>query len=177
KVLPQIESDWIVLKPNNGLKGIGIYIGPKEKAVDFEFSKTKKEYIAQEFVDTSKGIEGLTKSNHDLRIVIVNAKIVWSHVRTPPKGSLEANVARGGSINEIDLNMIPERVKEVVAKITKLFSEKYDNPIYSLDFGFQDGHPFLFEINDTIGFPRWEMKNRDNFLKELVENFKQKLNN
>ncbi|HSX49067.1 MAG TPA: hypothetical protein VLE44_02305, partial [Candidatus Saccharimonadales bacterium] len=46
KVLPQIESDWIVLKPNNGLKGIGIYIGPKEKAVDFEFSKTKKEYIA-----------------------------------------------------------------------------------------------------------------------------------
>ena len=33
----------------------------------------------------------------------------------------------------------------------------------------------IFEINDQIGFPRWEMKNRDIFLKALVLNFKSKL--
>ena len=33
----------------------------------------------------------------------------------------------------------------------------------------------IFEINDQIGFPLWEMKKRDLFLKELVKNFKKKL--
>jgi len=45
-----------------------------------------------------------------------------------------------------------------------------------LDFGINEkGEPKIFEINDQIGFPRWEMKNRDVFLKALVENFRSKI--
>ena len=52
----------------------------------------------------------------------------------------------------------------------------YDNPAYSLDFGIgKDGIPKIFEINDQIGFPKWEMKQRDVFLKELVYDFARKL--
>ena len=185
-VLPKIKTDWVVLKPFNGLKGIGLFIGPKEKALDFKFEgKYKrslagfagKKYIAQDFVDTSKGIAGITQGLHDLRLAIVNGKIVWSHVRVPQEGSFKSNAAAGGILTEVDLNLIPMDIKKIATTISKKFYKDYDNPIYSLDFGVNiDGTPYIFEINDQIGFPTREMKNRDNFLKALIKNFASKLN-
>ena len=176
KVLPKIKTDWVVLKPFNGLKGIGIFIGPKEEAVNFEFIGKKPKYVAQEFLDTSRGVPGLTSGLHDLRAAIVNRKVVWCHIRVPQEGTFKANAAQGGNLREVDYGKIPDSIKEIVNKIIPKFGEKYDNPSYSLDFGIgRDGVPKIFEINDQIGFPQWEMKNRDIFLKELVESFKKKV--
>jgi glutathione synthase/RimK-type ligase-like ATP-grasp enzyme len=175
-ILPKIKTDWVVLKPFNGLKGFGVFVGPKNKALNFIFPESHPIYIAQEFIDTSGGIPGVTSGLHDLRVVIVNGKIVWSHVRVPPEGSFKANAATGGILTEIDLGQIPSNVLEMVEKISKKFLMKYDNPIYSLDFGISGGKkPYIFEINDQIGFPKWEMKNRDNFLNAMITNFEDKL--
>ena len=176
QILPEIKSDIVVLKPYNGLKGFGIFIGIREDAKKFEFNKKYNRYIAQEFVDTTGGISGVTPGMHDLRIVIVNGKPVWCHVRVPTKGSLLANAAQGGSLTEVDYEKIPVSIKNVVGKVSELFSRKYYNPIYSLDFGIgKNGKPYIFEINDQMGFPKWGMKNRDVFLRGLIVNFKEKL--
>ncbi len=175
-VLPKIETDLVVLKPFNGLKGIGVFVGSKSDALNFKFPKNYPKYIAQEFIDTSRGIPNVTSGLHDLRIAIVNGDIVWSHVRVPQKGSFKANAAAGGILTEIDLKEIPKSVLRIVEEISKKFLRQYDNPIYSLDFGIdKDGTAKIFEINDQIGFPKWEMKNRDSFLNALIENFKSKL--
>ena len=175
-ILPKIETEWVVLKPYNGLKGFGVFIGPKEKAAGFKFEKRYKYYIAQEFVDTSAGIANITPGMHDLRVAIVNAKAVWSHVRVPEKGSFMANAAQGGTLTEVDYSQVPESIKKIVGEIAERFLIGYDNPAYSLDFGIgKDGIPKIFEINDQIGFPKWEMKQRDVFLKELVYDFARKL--
>jgi glutathione synthase/RimK-type ligase-like ATP-grasp enzyme len=176
EILSQIESDWVVLKPFNGLKGIGIFIGGKVDALKFKFDEKYNRYIAQEFVNTSGGIPGITPGMHDLRIVIVNGKPVWCHVRVPAKGSLLANAAQGGNLTEVDFEIVPESIKNVVTKVSTIFSERFDNPLYSLDFGVgKGGIPYIFEINDQMGFPKWEMDKRDDFLKGLIENFKSKL--
>ncbi|MDP3994545.1 MAG: hypothetical protein Q8P91_01795 [bacterium] len=174
KILQQINTAKIVLKPYNGLKGMGIYIGPKENIAGF-IPNPKKKYIAQEFVDTSGGIAGITPGRHDLRVVIVNGKVVWCHVRVPPRNSLLANAAMGGNLTEVDYEKVPLSIKNIVKAISSDFYKRFDNPVYSLDFGMQNDKPFIFEINDTIGFPKWEMDKRDIFLKGLVVNFKQKL--
>lgn len=174
-VLEKIKTDWVVLKPYNGLKGIGIFIGDKKDALNFKFPKKNKGYIAQEFLDTSVGIDGIVEGMHDLRIVIINHKTVWSHVRTPAKGSFKANVALGGNIKEVDCAKLPESVKQIVGKVDDLFFKEYDNPLYSMDIGFGKNGPLIFELNDQIGFPTWEMKARDKFLNELVWNFESKL--
>jgi glutathione synthase/RimK-type ligase-like ATP-grasp enzyme len=177
-VLSKIDSDMVVLKPVGGLKGIGIFIGNKENAKRFEFNKKYGKYIAQEFVDTTNGIPGLTSGNHDLRIVVINGKAVWCHIRVPAEGSLLANAAQGGSLTEVDYREVPSSIKDVVNKVTKMFTQKFDNPVYSLDFGMgKDETPYIFEINDTMGFPKWGMKNRDIFLNALINNFKSKLLN
>lgn len=174
--LEKIKTKWVVLKPFNALKGIGIYIGPKNKALNFQFSDKYPLYIAQEFIDTSGGILGIVNGKHDLRIVVVNGEVVWCHVRTPPKGEFLANVARGGSITEIDYErQAPESIKKIVADIAPQFYKKYNNPVYCFDFGMSKKGPKIFEINDTMGFPLWGMKNRDKFLKALVKNFEEKL--
>ncbi|KKR71361.1 MAG: ATP-grasp domain protein [Candidatus Woesebacteria bacterium GW2011_GWA2_40_7b] len=175
-VVDQIKTDRVVLKPFNGLKGLGIFIGPKNEAKNFKFTPKYKRYIAQEFVDTSSGISGIVSGMHDLRVVIINGEVVWCHVREPVGGSLLANAAQGGNLTEVDYRKVPRFVKDIVENISKEFYKKYDNPVYSLDFGVgKNGVPKIFEINDQIGFPKWEMKNRDNFLNFLVKNMADKL--
>lgn len=177
-ILSNIRSEMVVLKPFNGLKGIGIFIGSKEDAKKFKFDKKYNRYIAQEFVDTAGGIPGITPGTHDLRIVIINGKPIWCHVRVPAKGSFLANAAQGGSLIEVDYDKVPESIKNVVRKVVRIFSSKFDNPIYSLDFGIgKNGKPYIFEVNDQMGFPKWEMKNRDLFLNGLIANFREKLQN
>ncbi|MCX6705449.1 MAG: ATP-grasp domain-containing protein [Candidatus Woesebacteria bacterium] len=172
----QISTENIVLKPYDGLRGKGIFIGLKKDLKDFKPEKTDRKYISQEFVDTSKGIPNLTPGRHDLRIVVINGEVVWCHVRVPAQGSYLANAAHGGNLTEVDYSQVPESVKKVVKVISRRFYKDYDNPIFSLDFGIGlDGTPLIFEINDQIGFPRWEMKNRDNFLTALIRNFHEKI--
>ena len=176
--LSQIKTDWMVLKPHNGMKGIGVYVGPKEKAMSFKFSEKKiySRYIAQEFVDTSGGIPGIVRGKHDLRVAVANDKAIWSHVRTPPPGSFKANVAQGGSIKELDCSKLPASVKKITFQIAEKFDQEFDNPIYSIDFGMSKNGPLIFELNDQIGFPLWEMRARDTFLQEHIKNFEEKLN-
>ncbi len=174
--LSQVTTKNIVLKPYDGLRGKGIFIGLKEKLKDFKSKKLGGKYILQEFVDTSGGIPNLTPGKHDLRIVVVNGGAVWCHIRVPMEGSFLANAAQGGNLTEINYKQVPESVKKIVKIISGKFYKEYDNPVFSLDFGInKEGKPLIFEINDQIGFPRWEMKNRDNFLNGLVRNFSSKL--
>lgn len=172
----KISTDNIVLKPFDGLRGRDIFIGPKEKLKDFKPVDKEGKYILQEFIDTSGGIPNLTPGKHDLRIVIVNGEVVWCHVRVPAPGSLLANAAQGGNLTEVDYSQVPESVKRMVKVVSRKFYKEYDNPLFSLDFGIgKNGQAVIFEINDQIGFPRMEMKNRDNFLKALVQNFSSKI--
>ena len=176
EVVAKIKTDWIVLKPYNGLKGLGIFIGPKNEAKHFKFDEKYSKYIAQEFVDTSGGIPGVTGGMHDLRVAIVNGKIPWSHFRVPKEGTFLANAAQGGNLTELNPGLIPDNIKEIAMEVSGRFYKNYDNPIYSLDFGVgKDGKPMIFEINDQIGFPKPDMKNKDNFLNGIVINFKGKL--
>jgi glutathione synthase/RimK-type ligase-like ATP-grasp enzyme len=173
-----LKTDFIVMKPTNGLKGLGIYIGIKENAFNFNFPYGEK-YIVQEFIETKFGIPGITRGRHDLRVVIINAKPVWSHVRIPPEGEYKANTSgrNGGKLEEISVATLPERVMQIVEKVAKRFAKKYDNPVYSLDFGFDEsGKPWIFEINDQIGFPKMNMKAKDVFITELMRNFESKIN-
>ena len=176
KVVNEVKTKNIVLKPFNSLKGNDIFIGKKEDLKFFKPERQGRKYILQEFVDTSCGIPNLTEGMHDLRVVIINNKVVWSHIRVPAKGTFLANAAQGGSLTEIDYEKVPKGVKKIVKDISNRFYKKYDNPVFSIDFGINEkGEPKIFEINDQIGLPRWEMKNRDVFLKALVENFKSKI--
>lgn len=162
------KNNLVVLKPAKGLGGKGIIIDLPEKIKEITL-KDKTDYVLQEFIDTSKGIKGIVRGNHDLRVVIVDGKITLSHIRTPKKGSLLANVAQGGAIKELAVLKIPSRVLSVTKKIQKIIDKKFFYPLYSIDFGINsNGKPFVFELNDQIGFPSEKMRGHKPFIQKII---------
>ena len=113
----------------------------------------------------------MVKGLHDLRVVVMNQKMVWAHLRQPPPGRFKANVARGGKIREVAVEKLPVSVKKIVIQIARRFYQEFDNPVYCLDFGMGEKGPRIFELNDQMGFPRTWMKAKNVFLEELVKNF------
>lgn len=161
------DDDIIVLKPIDGMQGKNILIQAVSDFMNIELKKGK--YVLQEFVDTSCGIEGVVSGRHDLRVIIVNGKTVLCHVRTPKEGGYLANVALGGSIAEVPLKKIPSAVVDVVKSIQQIIDVKFNIPVYSVDFGVSNGRPYIFEINDQIGFPDDSMENRDKFINGIID--------
>jgi glutathione synthase/RimK-type ligase-like ATP-grasp enzyme len=157
-----------VLKPAKGLGGKGITVDVPQNLAQINI-ETEKEYVLQQFIDTSHGIKNITPEKHDLRLIIINGEIILAHVRTPKEGSYLANVAQGGTIKEIPLKKIPAQALRVTKKIQKIINKKYAYPIYSIDFGFEDGTPYVFELNDQIGFPSEKMPRHMLFIQKLIE--------
>ncbi len=167
RALQNFSADELaVLKPVAGFGGKDILIDFPKNLLPTEIHG---EYTLQQFIDTKNGIPGIMTGHHDLRIIIVNGEIVLCHVRTPKAGSLLANVAQGGAIKEISLSAIPQTVLDVVSKVSAIIDEKFNKPIYSIDFGIADGKPYVFELNDQIGFPSEDMENADIFIEKILD--------
>ena len=162
-----------VLKPSKGMQGKGIIIDHPERLATTVL-EDKTEYCLQEFIDTSKGIPGIINRHHDLRIVIVDGEIVLCHVRSPQAGSLLANVAQGGSIREVPLTDIPEFITDRVSARQAIIDERFDYPLYSIDFGIHNGRiPYVFELNDQIGFPSEDM-HHELFIDRLIRSLEKR---
>lgn len=162
------KNELVVIKPSSGLGGKGIIIDTASNIKKLNYS-IEKETVLQKFVDTSSGIKNIVRGRHDLRVVIVFGKIIFASIRTPKGDGLLANVAQGGKIKELPLEKIPLAVKKNVLKIQKIIDKKFDYPIYSVDFGIENGKPFVFELNDQIGFPSRKMKSYKLFNAALIK--------
>lgn len=169
EILSKIDHDAkYFLKPKNGLGGKGIHFGYPKELLEFKLDKDT-EYVLQEFIDTSLGIEGVVEGLHDLRVVFVNGKIVWAHVRSPKEGGFLSNVSQGGTILEISSKDIPDKILEKARLIQEKIEQEYGKVIFSIDFGVEKGEPFVFELNDQIGFPTEKMASKEFFIDELYE--------
>ncbi len=159
-------DEFVALKPASGFGGKDIVIDKWKNVRETELVPTTS-YTVQKFVDTSRGIPGVTDTFHDLRMVIVHGEIVLAHVRTPKTGSLLANVAQGGSIQEVPLEKIPSFVLEKTARIQAIIDPLFDAPLYSIDLGICGKEAYVFELNDQIGFPSEKM-NYERFIQNIL---------
>lgn len=150
-VLSDIRSDKVILKPRYGTLGKDVLLVSKE-----DIPKTiEKNTLVQEFIDTSKGIEGVAEGVHDLRMIIVNGKVDHAHIRLAKKGSFTANVSKGGTKRFVELEKIPASVFSIVKKVDKVLSHYYPR-LYSVDFMFDEkGRPFIVECNSSPVIKRY----------------------
>ena len=154
----------LVYKPKNGMCGRGIIIGyPKDIVLNIK----EEEYILQEFIDTAAGIVGVVTGEHDLRIVFVGKTPCFANIRQPKAGSLISNVAKGGSIKEVLISELPRNIIRLATKIAEKINKTYGENVFSLDFGVVNGKPYLFEINDIIGFPGDDFTQKEKFYLEV----------
>ena len=176
KFLPFIKTKLVVLKPVLESGGKGIQILKKEEAL--KKAVIDRPYLLQEFIDSSRGVPGVSTNTHDLRLVFINDTIIYSYIREPKKGSYLANLAQGGSLMIVPKNKLPKSLAPIIKYANELF--KTFNPrVYSIDFMFDEKkRPWIVELNSMPGlfFTPEEKPYMIEMYKELLKVFKKRLN-
>ena len=148
-VLPHITSSKVVLKPLNECGGKYIQILDKKEIL--KNVVLDRLYLVQEFIDSSHGIPGINKTLHDLRVILVNKKIIYSYIREPKEGNYLANLAQGGSLKILPLNKLPRSIFPIIESANQVF-ETFNPRIFAIDFLFdQDKKPWVVELNAMPG--------------------------
>lgn len=171
KKLNQIRTDRFVVKPNIGSWGHNVKILSKKKVGNIDLGK--KFFLMQEFIDSARGIPGLIKGLHEIRITIVGQNISYAYIRTPKRGSLLCNMARGGKMQNIEVKEIPKSMKTVCKKVMRKLSS-FTSLIYSVDLSLdKDGKAKIIEMNSRPGlyfYPK-DKEKQCYYYNHIMDNF------
>ncbi|NQU78161.1 hypothetical protein HQ545_00160 [Candidatus Woesearchaeota archaeon] len=165
-------EEGYIIKDITGAGGFNIHkvyfdkSGFKEILKHYEFDKKNKKrlsYILQPFINCDTGFEYNKKYGGpiDLRIIVLNTKIIQTYIRIAEKGKFECNIHQGGNLFYISEKIIPEAVLEMSKKIIKKLGAEINlkHSLYALDFMISNnGNVYFIEGNDTPGII-WEHKN------------------
>ena len=130
-------------------------------------------YILQPFIDFKNGfVFGKHRGLIDLRIILLNRKIIQAYIRIAKPGKFKCNEHQGGNLVYISLKIIPKDVLSMTGKIIKKLDTKLNlkHSLYSLDFmRTSSGHLYFLEGNNSPGID-WNHKKKINEIKskELI---------
>jgi len=176
-ILPKLHSSKIVIKPISESGGKDVQIIKKSEVL--RVAGINREYLVQEFIDSSKGVPGVSRKMHDLRLVFVNDKIIYAYIREPKKGSFLANLAQGGSLIIVPKNKLPKNLQPIIKSANEIFAT-FSPRVYSMDFMFDEkGKPWIVELNSMPGlfFTPEEKPHMIEMYEALLKAFKNKLSN
>jgi glutathione synthase/RimK-type ligase-like ATP-grasp enzyme len=169
--LNHIETNKVVIKPTIGTCGKNVEIMDRKKIKKIGIKNDH--FLLQEFIDSSRGIPNVIKGTHDLRITIIDSKIIYAYLRTPPKGSLLCNIALGGKMKNIKNSEIPKEARIACRKIMEKLTP-FENLVYSIDMALdKDRKMKVVEMNSRPGvyfYPK-DRKTRNRYYNVLIDNF------
>ena len=134
----------VVLKVLHGEGGKGVVLVEDEAELKnilklLSASPMTDQVIAQQAIMSSKG--------RDLRIVVLNGKVVDALIRHNP-GSFTSNVHQGGYVEFCDP---PEQLKDIVVRLADAIGIVFGSVDFL--FGEKEGGFYLCEANSSVGLP------------------------
>lgn len=139
KLVKQIGGTPMIIKLLEGTQGLGVVLAETRKAaksVIEAFSGLKTSILIQEFIKEAGG--------SDVRVFIVDGKIVGSMKRTGADGDFRSNIHRGGSAEVIKLT-----AKERNAALKAASSMGLS--IAGVDLLQSERGPLILEVNSSPG--------------------------
>lgn len=125
--------------------------------------KRQLSYILQPFINCDVGFAFRKYAGPiDLRVIVLNTKIIQTYIRIAEKGKYKCNIHQGGRLFYISQKIIPKDVLRLSKKIIKRLDNKINlkHTLYALDFmQSNNGNAYFIEGNDTPGVI-WEYKNK-----------------
>lgn len=174
KILPELKTSKIVVKPLSESGGKGVHILEKKKLEELDLIG---ENIVQEFIDSTAGVPKISKGMHDLRLVFVGNKLIYSYIREPKEGCFLANLAQGGKLIIVPVKDLPESLWPIVDFINGTF-DSFTDRIFAVDFMFDEKQkPWIVELNSMPGlfFSPEEKPYMIEMYQELLNVFKNQL--
>ena len=176
-------DDGYILKDQTGSGGFKIYkidfdtTGFKDIMEYYEYDKRDKEtlsYILQPFIDCTDGFHfGKHSGFIDLRLILLNQKIIQAYIRVAQDGNFKCNEHQGGDLVYIPLSVIPRTVRAMSKQITQQLHTIVDlkHSLFALDFiQSNDGNLYFIEGNTNPGID-WDHEKKINEVKskELID--------
>lgn len=156
-LLKQIGSLPVIIKLLEGTQGLGVVLTETRKAaksVIEAFSGLKTSILIQEFIKEAGG--------SDIRVFIVDGKIVGSMKRTGAEGDFRSNIHRGGSAAVIKLT---PKEKRAALKA----SESMGLSIAGVDLLQSSRGPLILEVNSSPGLQGIEKATGVDIAGKIVE--------
>jgi len=175
-------NDNYIIKDKTGAGGFKIYkvdfdkFGFKEIMKHYKLDKRDKKilsYILQPFINCNKGfVFGKYHGLIDLRVIVLNNKIIQTYIRIAKKGKFECNEHQGGNLVYMPIKIIPKDVLTMTRKIIKKLDAKLNlkHSLYALDFmRSNNGNLYFIEGNTNPGID-WNHRKKINEVKskELI---------
>ena len=154
-----------IVKTISGSYGRGVFLAETKKQFKQLLTMaelTKKSYniIIQEFVKDTWG--------KDLRVLVVNNKVIGCMMRQATDDDFRANISRGGE-------GIPYEVNEQIEWLSVEASKALNLDIAGVDLLFDNGGYKICEINSNPGFEGMETFTKKNIASEIVQFIKMKI--
>ena len=155
----------VIVKKISGSYGRGVFLCENKKQLNqlvtmAELTKKSYDIIIQEFVKDTWG--------KDLRVFVVNNKVVGCMMRQSTDDDFRANLSRGGE-------GFPYEVNEQIEWLSSESSKALGLDIAGVDLLFQNGGYKICEVNSNPGFEGMEMFTKKNIAGEIVSFIKLKL--
>ena len=155
----------VIVKKISGSYGRGVFLCENKKQLNqlvtmAELTKKSYDIIIQEFVKDTWG--------KDLRVFVVNNKVVGCMMRQATDDDFRANLSRGGE-------GFPYEVNEQIEWLSSESSKALGLDIAGVDLLFQNGGYKICEVNSNPGFEGMETFTKKNIAGEIVSFIKLKL--
>ena len=155
----------VIVKKISGSYGRGVFLAENKKQLRqlvtmAELTKKSYDIIIQEFVKDTWG--------KDLRVFVVNDKVVGCMMRQATDDDFRANITRGGE-------GFPYEVNEQIEWLSSESSKALHLDIAGVDLLFDNGGYKICEVNSNPGFEGMEVFTKKNIASEIVSFIKLKL--
>ena len=155
----------VIVKKISGSYGRGVFLCENKKQLNqlitmAELTKKSYDIIIQEFVKDTWG--------KDLRVFVVNNKVVGCMMRQSTDDDFRANLSRGGE-------GFPYEVNKQIEWLSSEASKALGLDIAGVDLLFQNGGYKICEVNSNPGFEGMEQFTKKNIAGEIVSFIKLKL--
>jgi gamma-F420-2:alpha-L-glutamate ligase len=155
----------VIVKKISGSYGRGVFLCENKKQLNqlitmAELTKKSYDIIIQEFVKDTWG--------KDLRVFVVNNKVVGCMMRQSTDEDFRANLSRGGE-------GFPYEVNEQIEWLSSESSKALGLDIAGVDLLFQNGGYKICEVNSNPGFEGMEQYTKKNIAEEIVSFIKFKI--
>lgn len=155
-IIDSIGGTPLVLKLLEGTQGLGVVLAETRnaaKSVIEAFNGLQARIIIQEFIHEAKGA--------DLRVFVVDGKVVGAMRRQGKEGEFRSNLHRGGSANIVELSEVEERAALRAAKAMGL-------AVAGVDMLQASKGPLVIEVNSSPGLEGIEKATQHDVADEII---------
>ena len=155
----------IIVKTLSGSFGAGVFLVENRKQLRqlmrmAEITKPSYNIIIQEFIEDSYG--------KDLRVFVLNGKVVGCMMRQSTDDDFRANITRGGE-------GIPYQITEDIEFLSGECARLLNLDIAGVDLLFNNGSYSICEVNSSPGFEGMDKFCKTNIAEQIVTYVKYKL--